>query len=305
MITFESFLSGTPARDYILDETPYEEQLEKASRLLGGAKYVLIGAGAGLSAAAGVASGSGFFQKNFQEFIEKYPGPYMKDMYSAGFYPFLTEEAKWGYWSKHALLGCNDGKGSVLYEQVLELIKDKQYFVLTTNVDEQFRAAGFPEERVFATQGSYERIQCKKGCHTKTYDAVKMFRQMDQARKACEVPSYMVPACPVCGGQMEMNLRSDHHFVQDEAWYEAQERFGDFLQKALNSGGKICLLELGTGFNTPMIIRFPFEKLVREHENVSLVRLNLNEAVIQKSLKNREVGINADLAEVIPDLVGI
>ena len=145
----------------------------------------------------------------------------------------------------------------------------------------------------------------KKGCHTKTYDAVKMFRQMDQARKACEVPSYMVPACPVCGGQMEMNLRSDHHFVQDEAWYEAQERFGDFLQKALNSGGKICLLELGTGFNTPMIIRFPFEKLVREHENVSLVRLNLNEAVIQKSLKNREVGINADLAEVIPDLVGI
>lgn len=305
MITFEKFLSGVPAKDYILDETPYEEQIEKASSLLSEAEYVLIGAGAGLSAAAGVASGDEFFQKNFQEFIEKYPSSYMKDMYSAGFYPFPTEEAKWGYWSKHALLGCNNGKASRLYEQVLELVKDKQYFVLTTNVDEQFRAAGFPEDRVFATQGSYERIQCKKGCHTKTYDAVKMFRQMNQVRKNCEVPSYMVPTCPVCGSQMEMNLRSDHHFVQDETWYAAQEQFGNFLQKALDSGRKLCLLELGTGFNTPTIIRFPFEKLVREHENVSLVRVNLNEAVIQKSFMDREVGINADLAGIIPDLVGI
>lgn len=302
-ITFENFLCGTPAKDYIFQEIPYEEQIENAATMLQEADVILIGAGAGISAAAGIASGDDFFQKNFGEFIEKYPGPYMRDMYSAGFYPFPTEEAKWGYWSRHALLGCNDGKPSLLYRQIRQLVKEKEYFVLTTNVDEQFLAAGFPEDKIFATQGSYKRIQCKKGCHPKTYDAVKMFHQMDQARKDCCIPSYMVPVCPVCGGPMEMNLRSDQYFVQDEKWYEAQDHFSSFLQEALESGRKVCLLELGTGFNTPTIIRFPFEKLVREHEKVSLLRLNLNEAVVQKSLTDREVGINADLARIIPDII--
>lgn len=301
--TFEHFLCGTPARDYVFQEMPYEVQIEHAAGMLRGADYILVGAGAGMSAAAGVASGSDFFQKNFREFIEKYPGPYMQDMYSAGFYPFPTEEAKWGYWSRHALLGCSSGKPALLYRQLKDLLEDKNYFILTTNVDEQFRAAGFPKDRIFATQGSYERIQCKKGCHSKTYDAVKMFYRMDQARKDCCVPSYMVPVCPMCGGPMEMNLRCDQYFVQDEKWYEAQEHFCSFLQKALCSGRKVCLLELGTGFNTPTIIRFPFENLVREHEKVSLLRLNLNEAVVQKSMAEREIGINGDLAGTIPDLM--
>lgn len=301
-ITFEKFLSGMPAEDYIFQDIPYEEQIKRAARLLDEAEYVLVGAGAGTSAAAGVASGEEFFRNNFQEFIEKYHSPYMQDMYSAGFYPFPTEEAKWGYWSKHALLGCNDGKASDLYGQILNLVQNKMFFVLTTNVDEQFRAAGFPEDKIFATQGSYERIQCKKGCHPKTYHAVKMFRQMDQVRKECCVPSYMVPVCPVCGGPMEMNLRSDQYFVQDEAWYEAKERFENFLQGAMDSGKKVCLLELGTGFNTPMLIRFPFERLASKRDNIILLRLNKDEAIIPRKLRKRAIGINADMTRSIEDI---
>lgn len=302
-VTFNGFLSGIPARDYVFQDTPYEEQVKEAAKMIKEADFCLIGAGAGTSTAAGVAYGGRFFAENFKEFIEKYPGPYMKDMYSAGFYSYPTEEAKWGYWSKHALLGGADIPALPLYRQMYELLKDKNYFVLTTNVDEQFRKAGFDKDRIFATQGSYERIQCKRACHFKTYNAVDMFRQMDQARKDCCVPSYMVPKCPVCGGPMEMNLRSDNYFVEDESWYAAEGYFGKFVEEALSEGKKVCLLDLGTGFNTPTIIRFPFEKLIREYHNTVMVRLNLNEAVVQKSQAHREIGINADMAKCIPDIL--
>lgn len=304
-VTFNEFLSGTPARDYVFQDIPYEEQIKMAGRMINEADYCLIGAGAGTSTAAGVEYGGHFFQENFKEFIEKYPGPYMRDMYSAGFYPYPTEEEKWGYWSKHALLGGANLPPLPLYRQMYELVKDKNYFVLTTNVDGQFRKAGFAEMRIFATQGSYERIQCKRACHSKTYYAVEMFRQMEQARKDCKIPSYMIPKCPVCGGSMEMNLRSDNFFVEDDYWHAAEERFGRFLNEALSEGKKVCLLDLGTGFNTPTIIRFPFEKLVREHNNTMLLRLNLNEAVVQESQTDREIGINADMAVCIPDIIEV
>lgn len=302
-ITFNGFLSGVPARDYVFQNIPYEEQIKKAAEMIEEADYCLIGAGAGTSTAAGVEYGGRFFEENFKEFIVKYPGPYMRDMYSAGFYPYPTEEAKWGYWSKHVLLACANLPALPLYREIYELVKDKNYFVLTTNVDEQFRKAGFAEEKIFATQGSYERIQCRKAFHSKTYPAVKMFRQMDMARKDCEVPSYMVPKCPVCGGSMEMNLRSDDYFVEDENWHAAEECFGSFLEEALGNGKKVCLLDLGTGFNTPTIIRFPFEKLVRDYNNTVLLRLNLNEAVVQESQADKEIGINADMAVCIRDIL--
>ncbi len=302
-MTFNRFLCGIPAKDYIFEDAPYADLIRKAADLISGSDFCLIGAGAGTSTAAGITYGGDFFRENFKEFIEKYQSPYMSDMYSAGFYPYPTEEAKWGYWSKHALLGSIVHPPYPLYRQIYELVKDKNYFVLTTNVDEQFRKAGFAKERVFATQGSYELIQCKKGCHPKTYNAVSMFRQMDQARRDCQIPSYMVPKCPVCGGPMEMNLRSDQYFVEDEDWHTAEKNFGNFLQEALKGGKKVCLLELGTGFNTPTIIRFPFEKLVREHKNVVMVRLNLEEAVIQESFSDREAGINADMSRSIPDIL--
>ena len=183
---------------------------------------------------------------------------------------------------------------------LLHALSDKEIFVLSTNADGQFVKAGLPEEKIFCTQGDYFHIQCGRGCHDKTYDAVELFQQMDQARKDCRIPSPMVPKCPVCGGPMDMNLRKDNFFVQDEDWYAAEGRFSDFLSEAIDK--KLVLLELGVGFNTPTIIRFPFEKLVREHDHISLIRLNLDQAVVPKSFGSRAVGINADMAESIKDI---
>lgn len=305
-ITFQTFLSGTPARDYIFQKTPYEEQIMQAANMIKEADYVLMGAGAGLSTAAGAVYGGIWFQENFKEFQERYGnGPYMQDMYSAGFYPYPDEESFWGYWSKQAALGGIDLDVTPLYKDILKLLKDKKTFCLSTNADGQFQKAGYKEDQIFCTQGDYFHIQCEKACYQRTYNAVKLFKQMNQARKDCKIPTYMVPKCPVCGGPMTMNLRCDQYFVQDEAWYQAEERFGNFLNEALKSKKKVLLLELGVGFNTPTIIRFPFEKLVKENKQVNLIRLNLNEAVIPESIEKRAVGINQDIKETIKDLLAL
>lgn len=291
------FLCGIPSRDYVFQQESYEEQIRSAARYLQEADYVLIGAGAGLSTAAGLTYSGKRFHDNFKEFIEKYG---MQDMYSAGFYPFGTEEERWAYWCRHSYVNRIEPPAMPLYEQLFEMVKDKDYFVLTTNVDHQFQKAGFQDERIFATQGDYGLIQCMKGCHPKTYDAISMFTQMNQAQKDCKIPSYMVPRCPVCGGPMAMNLRCDQYFVEDDDWNQAAENYGKYLRKMKK--GKVLLLELGVGFNTPMIIRFPFEKMVRENKNVNLVRLNLDEAVIPESFGKRGIGINRDLCESLDDI---
>lgn len=301
MITFESFLCGVAARDYIYQDRSYEDQIKDAAKMIQDADYVLIGAGAGMSTAAGAQYGGRFFEENFGEFQDKYgKGPYMQDMYFAGFYPFPDEESYWGYWSKQALLGGINLDVTPLHELLLSAFSDKNVFVLSTNADGQFVKAGVPAEKIFCTQGDYFHIQCKKGCHNKTYDATELFRQMNQERIDCRIPADMVPKCPICGGPMDMNLRKDNYFVQDEKWYAAEGRFSDYLSEAMDK--KLVLLELGVGFNTPTIIRFPFEKLVREHENISMIRLNLDQAIIPESFGKRAVGINADMAESIRDI---
>lgn len=301
-VTFEEFLCGIPARDYIYQNTPYEKQIEEAVAMIKNADYVLIGVGAGMSTAAGARYGGSFFEENFGEFQQKYgKGQYMQDMYSAGFYPFPDEESYWGYWSKQAMLGGIKLDVTPLHKTLLDMLSDKKIFVLSTNADGQFVKAGLTKEKIFCTQGDYFHIQCKKGCHNKIYNAVEMFEQMNQARRDCKIPSYMVPKCPVCGGSMDMNLRKDNYFVQDSSWYEAEERFSDYLAEAVNK--KLVLLELGVGFNTPTIIRFPFEKLVRENSNISLIRLNLDQAIVPESFGKRAVGINEDMARSIGDMV--
>lgn len=296
-MTFQEFLCGTPAADYIFQKTPYEEQIAEAARAIENAECVLIGAGAGLSAAAGLTYGGKRFTDLFPEFIEKYG---MTDMYSAGFYPFPSEEARWGYWSKHVYVNRIAPEALPLYREVLELIKEKSYFVLTTNADHQFYKAGFGEDKIFATQGDYGYIQCLRGCHNKVYDDIRQMEQMHQARKDCLIPSHLVPRCPVCGGPMTMNLRCDSHFVEDEAWHAAERRFGAFLEECEDK--KTVLLEMGIGFNTPTIVRFPFERLARKKENMILLRLNRDEAIVPKRLGKRAIGINADIEQSIGDI---
>lgn len=299
-VDWRDFLCGTPANDYIFQKDDYEDQIRNAVNLIKDADTVIIGAGAGASTAAGLEYGGKKFRENFHEFIMKYGGHYMTDMYAAGFYPFPSEEAKWGYWSKHALINRFDPPALPLYKELYDIVKDKEYFVLTTNVDHQFYKAGFAEKRIFATQGDYGKIQCQRGCHPKTYDAKELFQKMDAARKDCLIPSELVPKCPVCGGNMAMNLRCDNYFVEDEAWHEAADRYADFLEQ--HQSEKVVLIELGVGFNTPIIVRFPFEKMVRENASYSLIRLNKDEAVVPESFGKRAVGIGGDMAHAITDI---
>lgn len=302
-VDWKDFLCGTPAKDYVFQKDAYEDQIEKSAELIQNADAVIIGAGAGASTAAGLCYGGKRFTDNFAEFIEKYGSQYMTDMYAAGFYPFPTEEAKWGYWSKHALMNRFEPPSLPLYTQLYDIVKDEEYFVLTTNVDHQFYKAGFASDRIFATQGDYGKIQCQKGCYPKTYESEEMFRKMDAERKDCLIPSEFVPKCPVCGGKMAMHLRCDNYFVEDEKWHEAADRYAEFLVQ--NKTKRVVLLELGVGFNTPIIIRFPFEKLVRENASYSLIRLNMDEAVVPESFGERAIGIGGDMARAITDIRGL
>lgn len=299
---WRNFLCSTPARDYVFQKDAYEDQIDRAAKNIRNTDCVIIGAGAGASTAAGIQYGGKRFTDNFAEFIKKYGEYYMTDMYAAGFYPYPSEEAKWGYWSKHALMNRFDPPALPLYTELYDIVKNKEYFVLTTNVDHQFYKAGFDEKRIFATQGDYGKIQCQKACHPKTYDAKDLFRKMDKARRDCLIPSELVPKCPVCGGNMAMNLRCDNYFVEDEAWHEAADRYAGFLEQ--NKDKKVVLLELGVGFNTPIIIRFPFEKMVRENSSYSLIRLNMDEAVVPESFGKRAIGIGGDMAKAITDIRG-
>lgn len=301
-IDFESFLSENPDKDYINQNLPYNEQIKKAAEMIKASDYVLIGSGSGMSLAAGAEYGGESFKKHFAEFRRIYGenNPYMQDTYSAGFYPFPDEESFWGIWSKLALYGGADLDVTPLHKTMLDIIYDKKAFLITTNVDHQFEKAGLVKDKIFATQGSYNLIQCKKGCHKKTYYAVDKFRKMDEARKNGKIPSSLIPKCPVCGGSMSMNLRADFSFVQDSNWYEAEKNFSDFLSEAITE--KLVLIELGVGFNTPTIIRFPFEKLCSENENINLIRLNHNQAFIPASLSEKAVGINCDMKKSITDL---
>ena len=299
---WRNFLCSTPARDYVFQKDAYEDQIDRAAKNIRNTDCVIIGAGAGASTAAGIQYGGKRFTDNFAEFIKKYGEHYMTDMYAAGFYPYPSEEAKWGYWSKHALMNRFDPPALPLYTELYDIVKNKEYFVLTTNVDHQFYKAGFDEKRIFATQGDYGKIQCQKACHPKTYDAKDLFRKMDKARRDCLIPSELVPKCPVCGGNMAMNLRCDNYFVEDEAWHEAADRYAGFLEQ--NKDKKVVLLELGVGFNTPIIIRFPFEKMVRENSSYSLIRMNMDEAVVPESFGKRAIGIGGDMAKAITDIRG-
>lgn len=270
------------------------EKIKQTKKLIKDANYILIGAGAGLSISAGIEYTGKRFTDNFEEFIEKYN---FTDMYSSGFYDFKTEEEKWAYWAKHMYINCIGMGNTKLYKNLLEIVKNKNYFVITTNVDEQFYKSGFDKERIFATQGSYRYIQCRESCHNKTYDATEVVTKMIHETKECKIPTELVPICPICGGKMETNLRKDAYFVQDENWHKQNKRYDKFIENAKDK--KVVLLELGVGFNTPGIIRFPFEQMVHQNSNWNLVRVNKDNCHTFLDIEERSIVIEDDIKEVI------
>lgn len=275
----------------------YNSRILKAKQMIKNADYILIGAGAGLSTAAGIEYSGKRFEDNFAEFIKKY---HFTDMYTSGFYDFQTEEEKWAYWAKHMYINNIGMKATKLYQDMLKLVKDKDYFVITTNVDDQFFKAGFDKEKIFATQGSYRYIQCSHACHNKIYDAKDLVKEMISKTKDCKIPTELVPICPVCGEKMEVNLRKDAYFVQDDNWYKQDKKYGEFLDKAKNKN--VVLLEIGVGFNTPGIIRFPFEQMAYNDLETTLIRINKDYSQTMLEIENRTISFNEDTNKIIEDL---
>lgn len=258
------------------------------------ADTVIIGAGAGLSTSAGFTYSGERFQENFYDFAEKY---HFDDMYSGGFYPYDTLEEHWAYWSRYIWLNRYTPAIRPVYEKLLALVKDKDYFVLTTNVDHQFQKAGFDKKRLFYTQGDFGLWQCSEPCHQNTYDNEKIVRQMVEQQKDMRVPSELVPHCPVCGKPMSMNLRADNTFVEDEGWHMASARYAEFLQQHENT--KTLFLELGTGMNTPGIIKFTFWRMADQWPDATYACINLGEAYAPKEIEAKSICINEDIRSVL------
>lgn len=228
----------------------FSEQVRELKKAIESAEAVVIGAGAGLSTSAGFIYTGERFQKYFSDFEEKY---HFHDMYSGGFYPYRTLEEHWAYWSRYIYINRYIDAPKPVYDRLFQIVRDKDYFVITTNVDHCFQKAGFDKERLFYTQGDYGLFQCSESCCQETFENEKMIRQMMVQQNDMRIPTELLPVCPHCGKPLTMNLRSDNKFVEDEGWHLAAERYNNFIRTRKKQ--KILFLELGVGYNTPVIIK--------------------------------------------------
>lgn len=276
----------------------YSDNIKKLKKAVCEAEAIVIGAGAGLSTSAGFTYSGERFDKYFADFGGKYN---FKDMYSGGFYPYKTQEEMWAYWSRYIYINRYMDAPKPVYAKLFELIKDKDYFVITTNVDHCFQKAGFDKERLFYTQGDYGLFQCSVPCQAVTYDNGDMIRRMYEEQKDMKIPSELIPRCPNCGKPLTMNLRSDDKFVEDEGWHKAASRYEDFIRK---HDGKVLYLELGVGYNTPSIIKYPFWQMTAKNPDATYACINYDDAECPDLIKDRAILIEGDIGKVLEDLNG-
>lgn len=277
----------TSTKDYSFEINRLKNEIKTADA-------IVIGAGAGLSTAAGFTYNGERFEKYFSDFIEKYN---FRDMYSGGFYPFASLEEHWAYWSRYIYINRYMDVDNGVYKRLFELVKDKDYFVLTTNVDHQFQKAGFDKHRLFYTQGDYGLFQCSEPCCQETYDNEECVKDMLEFQENMRIPTELIPRCPKCGKPMTMNLRSDNTFVQDDGWYRAAERYEEFLR--IHENLHILFLELGVGYNTPAIIKYPFWKMTVKNPKAVYACLNFGEAFCPEQIKSQAICINTDIKALI------
>ncbi len=274
-------------------------QIPKLKTALDEADALVIGAGAGLSTSAGFTYDGERFRKYFADFEAKYG---FHDMYSGGFYPYATPEEHWAYWSRYILINRYTDAPKPVYENLLRLVRDKDYFVITTNVDHCFQKAGFDKKRLFYTQGDYGLFQCSEPCCRETWDNEAVIRQMVAKQKDMKIPSALVPRCPHCGKPLTMNLRADGSFVEDEGWHEAAGRYANFLRT--REGQKILFLELGVGYNTPVIIKYPFWQMTAKNPRATYACINRGEAFCPAEIADRAVCIDGDIGDILARIHG-
>lgn len=272
----------------------FSDNIEKLKEKIRTADAVVIGAGAGLSTAAGFTYSGERFEKYFSDFRKKYG---FEDMYSGGFYPYKTPEEHWAYWSRYIFVNRYMDPPTDLYNKLYESVKDKDYFVITTNVDHCFQKAGFDKKRLFYTQGDYGLFQCSEPCCRETFDNKDIIFEMLKQQKDMKIPTELLPVCPHCGKPLTMNLRSDDKFVEDEGWHRAAERYENFLRT--REGQKILFLELGVGYNTPVIIKYPFWQMTAKNPNATYACINKGQAVCPEEIERQSIRVNADIGEVL------
>lgn len=273
------------------------EPIERLQTVLQDCDAVVIGAGSGLSTAAGFTYTGERFEQHFSDFAQKYG---IRDMYSGGFYPFATPEEHWAYWSRYIYINRYQDAPKPVYEDLLKLLQDKDNFVITTNVDHCFQKAGFDKKRLFYTQGDYGLFQCSESCCQETFENEAIIREMVKRQKNMKIPTELLPVCPRCGKPLIMNLRSDNKFVEDEGWHRAAERYENFLRT--HAGQKILFLELGVGYNTPVIIKYPFWQMTAKNPNAIYACINQGQAVCPQEIERQSVCINADIGQVLHSL---
>ena len=270
------------------------DNIKRLHREIQTADAVVIGAGAGLSTAAGFTYSGERFEKYFSDFEKKYG---FHDMYSGGFYPFETPEEMWAFWSRSIWCNRYADTDNGTYRRLYEVVKDKDYFVITTNVDHLFQKTGFDKSRLFYTQGDYGLFQCSEPCHAQTYDNEAIIKDMIEFQKDMRIPAELIPKCPKCGKPMTMNLRCDDKFVEDEGWHKAAQRYDDFLFE--HEGQHILFLELGVGFNTPAIIKYPFWRMTAKNPNAVYACLNHGEAYAPAEIGEQSICIDGDIRAVL------
>lgn len=275
----------------------YSAQIKNLQAALNEADAVVIGAGAGLSTSAGFTYDGERFEKYFSDFYARYG---FSDMYSGGFYPYATPEAHWAYWSRYIYINRYLDAPKPVYDNLLKLVQDKDYFVITTNVDHCFQKAGFDKKRLFYTQGDYGLFQCSEPCCQETFENEAVIREMVKRQEDMKVPTELLPTCPHCGKPLTMNLRCDDTFVEDEGWHKAAERYENFLRT--RAGGKILFLELGVGYNTPVIIKYPFWQMTAKNPNAIYVCINQGQAVCPQEIETQSICMDADIGQVLQSL---
>ena len=272
-------------------------RIDRLRAALAAADAVVIGAGAGLSAAAGFDYTGERFERYFADFAAKYG---IRDMYSGGFYPFPSPEEFWAYWSRYILINRYQDAPKPVYETLLSLVGGKDYFVLTTNVDHCFQKTGFDKKRLFYTQGDYGLFQCSEPCCQETFENEAAIREMAARQENLRIPSELLPVCPHCGRPLTTNLRCDDRFVQDEGWYAAAERYENFLRT--RTGQRVLFLELGVGYNTPGIIKYPFWRMTAGNPRAVYACLNTGDAYAPDAIKDRSICIDGDLEDILAQI---
>ena len=288
----------------------YSDNIERLKKAIDEADAIVIGAGAGLSTSAGFTYSGERFEKYFFDFAKRFG---ISDIYSGGFYPFPDDETRWAWWARHIYYNRYIDAPKPVYRDLYELVKDKDYFVITTNVDHQFQKAGFDKKRLFYTQGDYGLFQCVDGHIQKTYDneawvmkametqgfakdEAGVFQVPDDKKITMRIPTELIPKCPDDGSDVTTNLRADDSFVEDEGWHKASARYDEFVR---THNGKVLYLELGVGYNTPVIIKYPFWQMTAKNSEAVYACLNYDEAICPDVIKDQSILIKGDIGEVL------